>query len=306
MRSALRTFSRTPTFAPMQRIGYFFTRLAIELFRIVPFWLLYRLSDGLAFLLHRIIGYRREVVWDNLRRSFPEKTEAELAIIARRSYRNMTDVMLETLKSHTMPVREIERRCVSRNPELLNRHLDHGQSVILSGAHYGNWEYSGIAMPPCFHGTTVTAFKPIANRLTDDYVSRARARTGMVLVPMEETFTVLRRREQQGLPSVYLLLADQSPSNRKTAQWVPFLNQDTPHLPGIDVLGRKFRMPVVFYRVRRVRRGFYEVDYFDICPDPAAANETDITRAFAQRLESVIREKPEDWLWSHKRWKMKR
>lgn len=290
----------------MQRIGYFFTRLAIELFRIVPFWLLYRLSDGLAFLLHRIIGYRREVVWDNLRRSFPEKTEAELAIIARRSYRNMTDVMLETLKSHTMPVREIERRCVSLNPELLNRHLDRGQSVILSGAHYGNWEYSGIAMPPCFHGTTVTAFKPIANRLTDDYVSRARARTGMVLVPMEETFTVLRRREQQGLPSVYLLLADQSPSNRKTAQWVPFLNQDTPHLPGIDVLGRKFRMPVVFYRVRRVRRGFYEVDYFDICPDPAAANETDITRAFAQRLESVIREKPEDWLWSHKRWKMKR
>ncbi|MEQ1745406.1 MAG: hypothetical protein ABMA02_08275 [Saprospiraceae bacterium] len=290
----------------MRRLSYLLTRLAIEMFRLVPFWLLYRLSDGLAFFLHRVVGYRRAVVRDNLRRSFPEKTDTERAAIAWRSYRNLTDVMLETLKSYTLPVREIGRRCVSVNPEVLNRHLDQGQSVLLCGGHYGNWEYSGVAMPPRFRGVTVGSYKPIANPQMNAYVNRTRSRTGMLLVRMEDTVSVLRRREQEHLPSVYLLLADQSPSNRKTAQWVPFLNQDTPHLPGPDVLSRKFRMPVVFCRVQRVRRGFYEIGYSDISPDPATAGEADITRAFAQKLESVIRERPEDWLWSHKRWKMKR
>ncbi|MFN0014984.1 MAG: lysophospholipid acyltransferase family protein [Saprospiraceae bacterium] len=291
---------------PMHRLSYLFTRLAIELFRLVPFWLLYRLSNGLSFLLYRVIGYRRAVVQDNLRRSFPEKTEAERAVIARHSYRNLTDVMLETLKSYTLPVREIGRRCVSVNPDVLNRHLDQGQSVLLCGGHYGNWEYSGVAMSPCLRGIMIGSYKPIANTYMNAFVNHTRSRTGMLLVPMEDTVSVLRRRVQAGMPSVYLLLTDQSPSNRKTAQWVPFLNQDTPHLPGLDVLSRKFQLPVVFCQVQRVRRGFYEIEYSDIGPDPATANESDMTRAFAQKLESVIRERPEGWLWSHKRWKMKR
>lgn len=290
----------------MNRIGYFFTRLVVELFRFVPFWLLYRLSDGLAFLLYRVVGYRRQVVLDNLRRSFPEKTTSDLAEIAREAYRNLTDVMLETLKSYTMSVSAINNRCPVRNPEVVNQFLDRGQSVILSGAHYGNWEYTGITMPPLFHGTAVTAFKAIANPYMDRYVNHTRERTGMVMVSMDDTFAAMRRREQEGLPSVYILLADQSPSNRKGAHWVEFLGQDTASLPGVDVLARRFKFPVLFYEVRRVRRGFYEVYFSEICSDPAAATEVSITRAFAEALEAVIRERPEGWLWSHKRWKMKR
>jgi KDO2-lipid IV(A) lauroyltransferase len=295
-----------PTFAPMNRVGFIFTRLVVEMFRFMPFWLLYRLSDGLAFLLHRVVGYRRQVVWDNLRRSFPEKTDAELAGIARKSYRNLTDVMLEALKSYTLPVPEISRRCPVLNPEMINQFLDRKQSVILSGAHYGNWEYTGITMPPLFHGTAVTAFKAIANPYMDAYVNQTRERTGMVMVSMDDTFAAMRRREQEGRPSVYILLADQSPSNRKGAHWVEFLGQDTASLPGVDVLARRFKFPVLFYEVRRVRRGFYEVVFSEICTDPTAATEASITRAFAQTLETVIRKQPENWLWSHKRWKMKR
>lgn len=290
----------------MNRIGYFFTRLVVEGFRFVPFWLLYRLSDGLAFLLYRVIGYRRQVVWDNLRRSFPEKTTSDLAEIARETYRNLTDVMLETLKSYTMSVPAIHHRCPVRNPEVVNQYLDRGQSVILSGAHYGNWEYTGITMPPLFHGTAVTAFKAIANPYMDRYVNHTRERTGMVMVSMDDTFAAMRRREQEGLPSVYILLADQSPSNRKGAHWVEFLGQDTASLPGVDVLARRFKFPVLFYEVRRVRRGFYEVYFSEICTDPTVATEASITRAFAETLEAVIRQRPEPWLWSHKRWKMQR
>lgn len=285
-------------------VGYFFLRIGIELFRLIPFRVLYVLSDGLAFLLFNIIAYRKKVVFENLRRAFPEKTEAEIQHIARLFYLNLTDTTLETVKLFTTPVREIKRRCPCLNPEVVNQYLDNGQSIILSGSHYNNWEITGITMPPVFHGATVTAYKPLTNKHIDRFLNRSRARTGMELVSMEETFKVMRKRANEAV--VFILLTDQSPTSRKNAHWVEFLGQDTASLPGVDVLARKFNFPVLYYHVRRVRRGYYEVSFDEIWKDPATAADMDITRAYARRLETEIRALPENWLWSHKRWKIQR
>ena len=293
------------TFAAMPWLGYFFTRLLIESFRFLPFWGLYRLSDALAFVLCRVVGYRREVVWDNLRRSFPEKSEAELAVLVRKSYLNLTDITLEAMKSHTLPVQEIQRRCPPLNPELINPYLDRGQSIILSGSHYNNWEYSGITIPPGFHGITIGSYKPLSNKLLDRYINQARSRTGLTLVDMESTFLTIRKRERENQTSIYFLMSDQSPSSRKSAHWVQFLGQKTASLPGVDVLARKFDFPVFYYHVQRLRRGFYEITYSEINLHPAEAEPTSISQAFADKLETIIRQQPENWLWSHKRWKMK-
>ncbi len=277
----------------------------LQIFRLVPFRVLYVLSDGLAFLLFRVIGYRRKVIFENLQRAFPEKSEAEILKIVRANYRNLTDVTLETLKSFTAAFAEIERRAVCLNPEIVNQYLDRGQSVILTGSHLGNWEYTGLTMPPQFHGATVTAYKPLTNKGMDAYINQARSRTGMEMVGMDEVFKAIRKRSAE--PTVFILLADQSPSSRKSAHWVSFFGQETASLPGADVLGRKFGLPVLYYRVVRTeQRGFYEIEFTEICTDPSAAAEMDITRAFARRLEADIRQQPEQWLWSHKRWKMKR
>ena len=284
-------------------IGYFFLRLFIELFRLVPFRLLYVISDGLAFLLYRILGYRKRVVLDNLRRSFPEKNDAEIGRLARLSYRNLADITLESLKYFTASVPAMQRRCPVLNPEVVNRYLDRNQPVILTGSHYNNWEITGIAMPPTFHGTTITAFKPLSNKHIDGYLNRARSRTGMEMVSMEEMFKVMRRRASE--PVIWILLADQSPSSRKSAHWVTFLGQDTAALPGADVLARKFNFPVLYYHVRRVKRGYYEVSFSDLCPEPSAMPEMEITRIYNRTLEDRIREQPENWLWSHKRWKIR-
>ena len=285
-------------------VGYFFLRIGIELFRLIPFRVLYVLSDGLAFLLFNIIGYRKKVVFDNLRRAFPEKTEEEIQRIARLFYQNLTDNTLETVKLFTTPVSEIKRRCPCLNPEVVNQYLDKGQSIILSGSHYNNWEITGIAMPPTFHGATVTAYKPLTNKWTDRFLNQSRARTGMELVSMEETFKVMRKRANEAV--VFILLTDQSPTSRKNAHWVEFLGQDTACLPGVDVLARKFNFPVLYYHVRRVRRGYYEVSFDEIWKDPSTAADMDITRVYARRLETEIRALPENWLWSHKRWKIQR
>lgn len=290
----------------MDRLSFWLTRLAVELFRWMPFWLLYRLSDALAFLLWRVVGYRRRVVWENLQRAFPEKTPEQLTALAREVYRNLTDVMLETLKSYTLPVAEIQRRSRPVNPEVVNRHLDAGKSVILCGGHYANWEYTGVSMPPLFRGATITVYKPIANRYTNAFVNHSRGRVGMLMVRMEETFSAMRLRKAQNAPAVFILLADQSPSNRKGAHWVRFLGQETASLPGVDVLARRMHFPVVFFHVKRQRRGYYEVYFSDLNDAPELTKEGEITQAFAKTLETIIRHKPEDWLWTHRRWKMRR
>jgi KDO2-lipid IV(A) lauroyltransferase len=278
---------------------------SLQIFKIVPFWALYLLSDGLAFVLYHVVRYRKKVVFENLRKSFPEMSGAEIAQIARSAYRNLTDVTLETLKSFSLPTAEIERRAMCLNPDLVNQYLDRGQSVILMGSHLGNWEYSGITMPTQFHGTTVTAYKPLSNKKMDLYINEARARTGMKLVPMDDLYREMRK--QAGQTSVFVLLSDQSPSSRKSAHWMPFLGRETACLPGGDVLGRKMGLPVLYYRtIRANRRGFYEIEFSELCADPSQAEEMDITRIYCKHLEADIREYPEQWLWSHKRWKMRK
>lgn len=285
-------------------IGYFSLRVIIEIFRFVPFRIVYAISDGLAYLLLRVVGYRKGVVAENLRRAFPEKDDAEIKRLMWLSYQNLADNTLESLKLFTTPIPEIHRRCPVLNPDLVNQYLDQGQPIILAGSHYNNWEICGITMPPHFHGATVTAFKPLSNKLMDRYLNSARSRTGMEMVGMEDTFKEMRKRA--GKPVVYILLADQSPSSRKSAHWVPFFGQDTASLPGTDVLARKFGFPVLYFHVRRTKRGFYEVEFSEIWKNPHEAAEMDITRAYARHLEAIIREQPENWLWSHKRWKIKR
>ena len=280
-------------------------RVSLQFFRLIPFQVLYVLSNALAFLLYRIVGYRKKVIFENLQRAFPEKSKPEIAEIAWATYKNLTDVTLETLKSFSLSYASIAPRAVCINPEVVNGYLDQGQSVILTGSHLGNWEYSGLTMPPQFHGSTVTAFKPLSNKGMDAYINEARSRTGMQLVAMDDVFKAVRKHAET--PTAFILLADQSPSSRISAHWVEFLGQDSASLPGADVLGRKFGLPVLYYVVKRSkRRGFYEIEFAELCADPSKAAEMEVTRAFAARLESDIRKQPEQWLWSHKRWKMKR
>lgn len=278
-------------------------RVFIQCFRFVPFPVIYLLSDLMAFVLHRVIGYRKKVIWENLRRAFPEKTETALKKIVKETYRNLTDVTLESIKVFTMSFKELERRCPC-NPELVNKYLDRGQAVILAGCHLGNWEYTGQTMAPTFHGTTYTAYKPLTNKKMDAYLNNARSRQGMVLIAMDDMFRVFRGKAKE--PAVFLLLSDQSPSSRKSAHWVSFFGQETASLPGTDVLARKFGLPVLYYVCTRIKRGFYKIEIRELFPDPSSASEQDITRSYTEMLEADIRQQPEQWLWSHKRWKMKR
>lgn len=288
----------------MQYLGYLALRLLVLLFWLIPYRALYVLSDGLAFVLYRLVGYRKQVIFDNLRRAFPEKTEVEIRGMMPAMYRNLTDLALESIKMNSTSVAEITRRGPVRNPELVNKYLDAGQSIILSAAHLNSWEVAGITLPPAFHGVTRCAYKPMSNKYIDAYTNRMRSRTGMVMMSMVDTFGTMRRN--RGETAVYILLADQSPSNAKSAHWVTFFGTETAALPGVDVLARSLKYPVLYFGTRRLRRGFYEVILREIWTDPTVASETDITKAYTAFIEKEILAQPEGWLWSHRRWKIVR
>ena len=283
----------------------FFLRIVVHIFRLVPFQALYMLSDVLAFLLYRLIGYRKNVIIGNLKRAFPEKKHAEIKKIAWQAYLNLTDVTLETLKAQSMPLAETKRRCIAMNPEIVAEYLIRGQSVIVAGSHYGNWEYAGLTMPEGLLGKLVGVYKPMTNKAVESFVNQKRGQGGLVLVPMEESVAVMRKQHKKEAWA-YMLIADQSPSSRKRAHWVEFFGQETACLPGVDVLARTFGFPVFSYQIKRVRRGYYEIEYSPLWMDPETAAEGDITRAYNRRLEDEITENPGAWLWSHKRWKMRR
>lgn len=288
-------------FCPVKKIAYYTLRAVVELFRFVPFSVLYLLSDGFAWTLHRVVGYRRAVIESNLRAAFPERSEEELAQIIRDTYRNLTDLALETIKGFTAPLSELNRRCVTLNVELANQHLREGRMVLMSGSHYCSWEWPCLTFPHQLEGLGVTVYKPLSNPYVNAFYNQKRARDGMIMVNMEETYGGMRRRQGEG--SAWFMVSDQSPANYRNAHWLPFLNQETAFLPGLDLLSRKFNAPVLYFNVQRIRRGHYEVRFEEICTTPSETPPGEITRRYAAHIERIICERPANWLWSHKRWK---
>lgn len=287
----------------MHFISYLPARFFIGLLRFLPFRALYGLSDVFAFFLYQF-GYRKQVVWDNLRRCFPEKSDGELRAIAKASYRNLSDITLETLKSMVTPVAVILQRVRFHNADLINEIFASGKSVILAGGHYNNWEWMALGMGRDLEGKAVIVYKTLSNPYMDRWMQTSRGRgKNILLKTMGETFTAVK--ELKGQPAMFVLGADQSPSNRRTAQWVSFFGQTTACLPGVDVIGRQFDYPVVYFEIIRNRRGYYDVYYDMLCAEPAQTQAPQITQLYMDRLTETIFKDPANWLWSHKRWKMK-
>lgn len=286
----------------MQYFSYLLTRGMVEFIGLLPLSVIYRISDLLGWLFFKF-GYRKAVVYGNLRRCFPEKSEAEIHEIARTSYQNLADVTLESIKGSTMPVADLESRYQYRDAEILNQFLRTGRSVMLTGGHFNNWEWAVLTVAKEFHGLTFGVYKRMSNKYLNDYFFKTRDRSEkMVLTEMKETYAAVEQHNSDG--SVFILVSDQSPSNRATAQWVEFLGQKTACLPGVDVISRQHNFPVVFFHTERVGRGRYEMSFSLVLENAAATEPSEINQKVAAALEEKIRQNPGSWLWSHRRWKM--
>lgn len=274
----------------------------------LPLSVLYLLADFLYFLMYYVVGYRKKVVFDNLRHAFPEKTETELKHIARDFYRQFADVMMEILHTAGMSADEMRQRGRYTNPEVLENLVASGTPVLILGSHVANWEWSLSAAAVRFNFPAEGVYKKLNNPFFEAFMLHARSQLGAHLIESKQTSRYFIRNRQ--VPRVIAMLSDQTPLWRETEFWTTFLNRDTGFYVGVEKLQRMFNYPVLFQDVKRVKRGYYEFT-FEPLPDNTIVPETasgdfPLTQAFVEKLEAAIRRAPADYLWTHKRWKHKR
>ena len=283
----------------LSRLGILF----LYLVSLLPFWFLYFLSDALFFLLYHVTKYRRKVVNENLLNSFPEKTTQERAFIEKEYFKYLADLIVETIKLITISEKEIRRRMHGANPELMDYYYAQGKSIIAATAHYGNWEMAAARIGLQQSGKSIIVYKPLSNKIMDTFMNSVRSRFGTEMVAMKLIIRKLAAYKNENSISVFA--ADQTPVKHETHYFTNFLNQPTAVFLGIEKLAQMGNQVVVFFRIDKIKRGYYVGTIVPLCENPKETEPYQITNLHVKYLEGMINEKPENWLWSHRRWKVK-
>lgn len=285
-------------------MGYYIVLPFIYLLSLLPFPVLYAVSDFMYVLVYYVIGYRKEVVFNNLRRSFPNKPEKEIQSIARAYYRYLCDMTLETFKTLTISRKEALKRCRFHDTSLFEQLHAENKSIILVLGHFGNWEWGGSSMSLDTKYQLYVIYHPLTDKKFDRLIYNMRTRFGTKLIPMKNTLRDMIKNKEEVNATAFI--ADQTPSNPANAYWTTFLHQDTPVFEGTERIALMLKYPVVYVSVQRIKRGYYEIFTEMLIENPAETKPGEITERFTRRLEEDIIRQPEIWLWSHKRWKHKR
>lgn len=297
----LHILKRSIKFAPMNFLSSLLTRFFILLFAIVPFWLLYFFADIFYFVVYKVLKYRVHVVRDNLKKCFPEKSDKELKRIEQLSYSNLAQITVESLKAFTMSKKQIfARHKVINEDEVSHAYENHGGIIALPN-HYGNWEWGALSCMQ-LQWPGIALYKPLSNKHLDDYVRNNRSRLGTELVSIYDTARCFIANKDK--KKNYVMASDQSPSNINKAYWINFLGRETAFLHGPELYAKKYDYPAVFVDIQRVKKGYYELELTVLAENPKELPDGELTKRLANKLEEVITKKPENWLWSHKRWKL--
>lgn len=292
----------------MFRLKYYIIIGLLHMLALLPFRMLYVLSDFICLILYRIVRYRRKVVRRNLGNSFPEKTPAELRQIERRFYSYLCDCIVETVKLLHISDSELTRRAEIRNADIVNEIASKGHPMVLFMGHYGNWEWvqtaSMVLRKPLVMGGI---YHPAKNKVMDRVMQRIRSRFDTLCIPMKSTYRTLMKLKDEGTPFLIGFISDQRPAGTiHDSHWTDFMHQSTPYLTGGETIGNRIGAKFLYMDVERVRRGYYTMTFRTMEIPQGDTSEYPYTLQFLKLLEQSIRRAPEYWLWSHNRWKHRR
>lgn len=274
----------------------------------LPLSFLYLISDVSYVLIRHVFRYRRGVVAANIRRSFPEKTQAECRQIEHRFYRFFCDYVVETLKLLTIDEREIRRRMVFEGVDKMEEQLERHPFVFIYLGHYGNWEW--VSTLPAWFGRAGThgaqLYRPLNNKAFDSLFMHLRTRFGAENISKYDSLRRILTLKEEGRKTIIGFISDQSPGVNSIHDWVDFLHQDTPVFTGTERIGKKVDAAVFFADVQRPRRGYYRCTLRLMTDDIRQMPDYTVTELYMRELEAMIRRAPHLWLWSHRRWKHSR
>lgn len=271
---------------------------------LLPFSLLYGLSRFLSFVLYRLVAYRKDIVYSNLRKSFPEKSTEAINAIAGKFYVHFADVLMEGFKAFTISKKTVEKRLSCKNPELLEKYYQNGQSVVVTIGHYNSWEFFMKGIQLLIPHRAAVIYQPLSNSFFNRKIAQSRSKYGTQMLAIQDVKSYFQETPDKPRATVFAI--DQSPSDSGRCYWMSFLNQETGVLYGAEKFARTYDLPVLYLRINKLRRGYYQLEFFEVEIHSAASKYGEITEKSTQLLEKDIRQHPELWLWTHRRWKHKR
>ncbi len=272
----------------------------LGLFKFIPFWLLYLLSDGLYWLLYYVVRVRRRTVRSNIQFVFPDYPLHEVKKIEKQAYRNFCDIMLETIKGFTLSPQEMHRRYLITNPELIDPYYEEKRGVVGFIAHFNNWEW-GISLQQSLKHKAFYIYKRLHNRVVDELILQKRELGGAQLIDKDQMAQVLIKNRRT--PSFYALIADQRPSGDQEQRSVTFFKRNITCFAGPELIAKTFNYPVIYCKIERIKRGFYQATGVLITDTPKNTPDGFISQQCFSLLEAQIKEQPQNWMWMHKRFK---
>ena len=271
----------------------------------LPLCVLYLLLPVVYVVVNHVVRYRRKVVDDNLLHAFPELTIKERRRIRNRYYWHLSQIAIEMVKMLLIPRWALRYRYRCVNVDLVNCFYREGRSVILMSSHYNNWEWMIVALDEMFLHHGIGVGKANTDKVFEKWVNRARTRNGTEVVFADTARETFARYETNHIPAAYMMLCDQSPNHKNKCYVTQFLNQTTGVIYGAEYFARKYDIPVLYYQVIKERIGKYRIEIQVVTEHPKDEQPYFITQKYTELLEQTIRRKPEFWIWSHRRWKLK-
>lgn len=290
---------------------FYYSLLSVFLHSIarLPFWALYRISDVLFIIMYYMVKYRRKVVTNNINDCFPEKSKKERKKIIHDFYRHLADTFVETIKLLHVSDDEMKRRIVFHNVSEVDKSIENGRSVVMYASHYCNWEWLSAITMWSKYDTDVMQFgqiyHPLRNKWFDNFFLNLRSRFNSHSYPMKRVLRELVAAKNNNKVTITGFISDQRPHSKDQDDVIMFLNHYTAFITGGEVIAKKFDMDVLYFDVKKVKRGYYECTIKVISRNPNETAEFEITNTYAHMLEQSILESPAEWLWTHKRWSRK-
>ena len=289
----------------MQFLVFILTFPFLWIIFILPFRIFYWLSDCIYVLVYYIVGYRKKTVRENLALALPHLSDKERLEIEKKSYHHLCDMFLEMVKTMTISSEEMNKRFKITNLEVIKKYEKKGKSIMLIASHYASWEWL-ITLNQKISFLGVAVYKKLANKHFDKLVRDIRSKYNTELVPTSKTIPLIANNQKNNIQCVYGLASDQSPKADRIFHWESFMGVEVPVHTGPEMLAKKYDMTVVFAKVKKVKRGYYELTIIPLSDNPKSIPDFGITHIYIKEVEKQILEAPEYYFWTHKRWKHRR
>jgi lauroyl/myristoyl acyltransferase len=289
----------------MQFIIFIIAYPLLWMISILPFPVFYLLSDLVYFLVYYVVGYRKKTVRANIALALPHLSAEERLLIEKKSYHHLCDMFMEMTKTMTISSEEMNKRFIITNLEVIKEYEKKEKSIVLLASHYASWEWLLVLnQKVSYQGVGV--YKKISNKYFDKLIRNLRSKYNTQLVTTSKTIPLINHNQKNGILSIYGLASDQSPKAERIFHWDSFMGVEVPVHTGAEMLAKKHDLNVIFAKVKKVKRGYYEATLIPLSDDPKSVPDLGITHAFIKEVEKQIYEAPEYYFWTHKRWKHRR